>query len=181
MAVPDPLTEPLPDLDALGGVESREPTDPSGELGRVVTGEALVGIEQRVEDRVRGEHRHTACRSLVHHFVGGARTHVVDERIVRGQKLRHVRAPDGVAERDPLNEAEVANERAEYHAMGGIDGFIGDGNLRQGAEGVFEVFYSVNFLKAVWLAGDYQFLWNPGFNSDRGPVNIIGAKIHAEF
>ena len=75
----------------------------------------------------------------------------------------------------------ISKIHAEYHAMGGIDAFIGDGNLRQGAEGVFEVFYSVNFLKAVWLAGDYQFLWNPGFNSDRGPVNIIGAKIHAEF
>jgi hypothetical protein len=70
---------------------------------------------------------------------------------------------------------------AQYLAMGGIDGFIGDGNLRQAAEGVVEGFYSVNLLRAVWLAGDYQFLWNPGFNADRGPVHILGAKIHAEF
>jgi hypothetical protein len=70
---------------------------------------------------------------------------------------------------------------AQYLAMGGIDGFIGDGNLRQAAEGVVEGFYSVNLLRAVWLAGDYQFLWSPGFNADRGPVHILGAKIHAEF
>ena len=70
---------------------------------------------------------------------------------------------------------------AKYLAMGGVDGFIGDGYLRQAAEGVVDGFYSVNLLKAVWLAGDYQFLWNPGFNADRGPVHIFGARIHAEF
>ena len=58
---------------------------------------------------------------------------------------------------------------AQYLAMGGVDGFIGDGYLRQAAEGVVEVFYSVNLLKAIWLTADYQFLWNPGYNADRGP------------
>jgi hypothetical protein len=75
----------------------------------------------------------------------------------------------------------ISKIHADYLAMGGIDGFVGDGHLRQGAESVLEVFYSVNLFKAIWLAADYQFLWNPGFNVDRGPVNIIGAKVHAEF
>ena len=75
----------------------------------------------------------------------------------------------------------ISDIHAKYLAMGGIDGFIGDGNLRQAAEGIVEGFYSVNLLKAVWLAADYQFLWNPGFNADRGPVHILGAKIHTEF
>jgi high affinity Mn2+ porin len=75
----------------------------------------------------------------------------------------------------------ISKSHADYLAMGGIDGFVGDGHLRQGAEGVFDVFYSFNLFKAIWLAGDYQFLWHPGFNVDRGPVNIIGAKVHAEF
>jgi len=75
----------------------------------------------------------------------------------------------------------ISKIHADYLAMGGVDGFVGDGHLRQGAEGVFEVFYSFNLFKAIWLAGDYQFLWNPGFILDRGPVNIIGAKVHAEF
>jgi high affinity Mn2+ porin len=75
----------------------------------------------------------------------------------------------------------ISASHAKYLAVGGVDGFIGDGNLRQAAEGIVEGFYSVNLLKAVWLAADYQFLWNPGFNADRGPVHIVGAKIHAEF
>jgi hypothetical protein len=75
----------------------------------------------------------------------------------------------------------VSDVHARYLAMGGVDGFVGDGHLRQAAEGVLEGFYSVNLFKALWLSGDYQYLWNPGFNADRGPVHIFGARAHAEF
>jgi hypothetical protein len=75
----------------------------------------------------------------------------------------------------------ISQAHARYLAMGGVDGFVGDGRLRKAPEGVLEAFYSVNFVKAFWLAGDYQYLWNPGFNADRGPVHILSGKIHAEF
>jgi len=34
-----------------------------------------------------------------------------------------------------------------------------------------------------WLAAsaDYQFIDNPAFNRDRGPVSVLGARLHAEF
>ena len=48
--------------------------------------------------------------------------------------------------------------------------------------GVFEVFYSLNLFKAIWLSGDLQLLWNPAYNADRGgPVTVLGARVHAEF
>jgi hypothetical protein len=75
----------------------------------------------------------------------------------------------------------ISHAHAEYLAMGGVDGFIGDGHLRQAAEGVIDAFYSVNLLRAIWLSADYQYLWHPGFNADRGPVNIFGGRLHAEF
>jgi high affinity Mn2+ porin len=75
----------------------------------------------------------------------------------------------------------ISDAHAQYLAMGGVDGFIGDGHLRQAAEGIVEAFYSVNLLKAIWLSADYQYLWNPGFNADRGPVHILGGRVHAEF
>ena len=92
----------------------------------------------------------------------------------------------------------ISSSHARYLALGGIDGFIGDGQCpalvtgtedlaacagrRQATEGVFEAFYSFNLLKAIWLAGDFQLIWNPAYNSDRpGPVVILGAKVHAEF
>jgi carbohydrate-selective porin OprB len=75
----------------------------------------------------------------------------------------------------------ISSIHAQYLAMGGVDGFIGDGHLRQAAEGVVEGYYSVNLLKAIWLTADYQFLWNPGYNADRGSTNIFGGRVHAEF
>ncbi|HEX9101442.1 MAG TPA: carbohydrate porin, partial [Polyangia bacterium] len=78
--------------------------------------------------------------------------------------------------------AWISDIHARYLAMGGVDGFIGDGHLRQAPEGVVDLFYSFNILKAIWLAADYQAIWNPGFNADRpGPVHILAAKVHAEF
>jgi carbohydrate-selective porin OprB len=75
----------------------------------------------------------------------------------------------------------ISNVHAQYLALGGVDGFIGDGHLNQAAEGVLEGFYSFNLWKALWLSGDYQFLWNPGYNADRGPVQVFGVRAHAEF
>ncbi len=75
----------------------------------------------------------------------------------------------------------ISDIHAQYLAMGGVDGFVGDGHLRQAGEGMVELFYSVNFLKAMWFTADYQHIWNPGFNADRGPVNIISGRAHAEF
>jgi high affinity Mn2+ porin len=75
----------------------------------------------------------------------------------------------------------ISDIHARYLGMGGVDGFVGDGRIRQAPEGVAEVFYSLNLFKAVWLSADYQFLINPGFNADRGPVHILGARFHAEF
>ena len=75
----------------------------------------------------------------------------------------------------------ISSAHAEYLRQGGIDGFIGDGSLLQATEEFFEVFYSVNFLRIVWLSGDYQHVWNPAFNADRGPVNVFSLRLHAQF
>ena len=88
----------------------------------------------------------------------------------------------------PLDQAGLAagfgwisGAHATYLRRGGIDGFIGDGNLRQATETNFEVFYSVNLLQILWLTGDYQRIWNPAFNADRGPVNVFGLRVHAQY
>lgn len=80
-----------------------------------------------------------------------------------------------------LAAAWISAEHAKYLAMGGVDGFVGDGRLNQAAESVVDVFYSFNLFKALWLSADYQHIWNPGFNADRGPVDILSGRVHAEF
>ena len=75
----------------------------------------------------------------------------------------------------------ISRAHADYLRMGGIDGFIGDGSINPAAESVLEAFYSVNVFSWLWLSADYQHITNPAFNADRGPVDIFGARLHAEF
>ncbi len=79
------------------------------------------------------------------------------------------------------NAGGISKSHQRYLEMGGVDGFIGDGKLNPGGELAVDVFYNVNFHKALWFAGDYQHIVNPGFNVDRGPVDVYSLKIHGEF
>jgi high affinity Mn2+ porin len=74
----------------------------------------------------------------------------------------------------------ISEAHGEYLRLGGVDGFIGDGGLRRATESVLEVFYSANLIGGTWLSLDYQRITNPGFNADRGPVDVLGARFHAE-
>jgi hypothetical protein len=79
-----------------------------------------------------------------------------------------------------LNFGWISKEHAQYLKMGGIDGFIGDGTIRPGAETSLDLFYSVHIHPWFWLTGDYQHIANPAFNTDRGPVNVFTLRIHGE-
>ena len=74
----------------------------------------------------------------------------------------------------------ISDIHAKYLNMGGVDGFIGDGHINKAAESVVEVFYSLNVFDPLWVSADYQHLINPAFNGDRGPVEIVGGRVHAE-
>jgi len=46
---------------------------------------------------------------------------------------------------------------------------------------VVETFYDVQIVKGINAALDYQFIANPGYNADRGPVSVLGLRLHGEF
>ena len=75
----------------------------------------------------------------------------------------------------------ISAVHAQYLRMGGIDAFIGDGNITPAAEKSLDLFYSAYLGKSLWLTGDYQYIVNPAFNAVRGPVNIFSVRIHGEF
>ena len=79
------------------------------------------------------------------------------------------------------NVGTISRSHEQYLAMGGIDGFIGDGRINPGSERAVDLSYSVNIRRSLWLAGDYQRIINPAFNIDRGPVNVWSLKVHGEF
>ncbi len=77
----------------------------------------------------------------------------------------------------------ISKEHKNYLAKGGSGFILGDGKLNYGAEGITELYYSVKPSETLplWLTGDYQFAFNPGYNKDRGPVNIFSIRVHTEF
>lgn len=75
----------------------------------------------------------------------------------------------------------LSGTHVAYLGRGGIDGFIGDGAIRYKPERVVDVFYSYNLLSSTWLTADYQHIENPGYNADRGPVEVYGARVHVQF
>jgi hypothetical protein len=74
----------------------------------------------------------------------------------------------------------ISGAHAAYLNAGGIDGFLGDGRINQAAEATIEVFYSFRVLAPLWLSLDYQHVVHPAYNAERGPVDLAGARLHAE-
>ena len=76
----------------------------------------------------------------------------------------------------------ISGERERYLAAGGLGILIGDGRLpHPGAEQIVETYYS--WAATGWLALtlDYQYVRNPGYNTDRGPVSVFAVRVHAQF
>jgi high affinity Mn2+ porin len=53
--------------------------------------------------------------------------------------------------------------------------------LAYGEEKIFEAYYSYKLNRWSALTFDYQFIADPAYNADRGPVSIFSARAHAEF
>ncbi|CAM3873591.1 carbohydrate porin [Paracidovorax anthurii] len=77
----------------------------------------------------------------------------------------------------------------DYLAAGGQGAFLGDGALRYGSERVWEAYYRLALPAVETAAGPLQSsvslgvqrIANPGYNRDRGPVDVYSARMHVEF
>lgn len=68
-----------------------------------------------------------------------------------------------------------------YFAAGGLGILIGDGRLPDyGHEKIVETYYSVRVAEPVAITGDLQYVVNPAYNAQRGPVVIFGLRLHAQ-
>ena len=88
-----------------------------------------------------------------------------------GRHGRHCRLVNGL---DPSHRA--------YFAAGGLGILIGDGSLPNYAvEQIIEAYYSYAITQSLKVGFDYQLIVNPGYNADRGPVNVFAGRIHTAF
>lgn len=69
----------------------------------------------------------------------------------------------------------------DFLAAGGLGLLIGDGRLNYSQERIFETYYAYALDKNFTLTADYQFISNPAYNADRGPVHIFSGRLHGEF
>jgi high affinity Mn2+ porin len=76
----------------------------------------------------------------------------------------------------------ISGAAQRYFALGGLGILIGDGRLdNYSREDVAEVYYAAQLRAGIQATLDYQFIANPAYNADRGPVSVLGFRLHAEF
>ena len=68
----------------------------------------------------------------------------------------------------------------QFFSDGGLGILAGDGRLNYGWEKVVETYYDFAVWKSIHTSLDYQFIDNPAFNRDRGPVSVFGVRVHWE-
>jgi high affinity Mn2+ porin len=76
----------------------------------------------------------------------------------------------------------------EYLAAGGSGFLLGDGALDYAHEKILEAYYRAQwtwtrgaFALRAQLSPDFQYIENPGFNQDRGPVRFYALRLHLEY
>jgi len=107
----------------------------------------------------------------------------VDHALAAGLSLKGTRwgrPGDTVGLAAMRNALSAARQR--YLAAGGLGILVGDGRLpHAGAEAIVESYYAAAVGPAAAVTLDYQYVTNPAFNRDRGPVSVFALRLHAQF
>jgi high affinity Mn2+ porin len=75
----------------------------------------------------------------------------------------------------------ISRVHQQYLALGGQGFLLGDGRLNYGREQIVEAYYTLHLWRGIFTGPDLQHINNPGYNRDRGPVFVPGARLHLEF
>jgi high affinity Mn2+ porin len=82
----------------------------------------------------------------------------------------------------------LSDVHRDYLAAGGSGFLLGDGRLDYAHEEILETYYRAQWSWApggvalrAQLTPDFQYVRNPGFNQDRGPVRFYALRVHLEF
>jgi high affinity Mn2+ porin len=75
----------------------------------------------------------------------------------------------------------LSKDHRDFLAAGGLGVLVGDGALNYRQERILEAYYAFALSKYFTLTADYQFITNPAYNADRGPVHIFSGRLHGEF
>ena len=75
----------------------------------------------------------------------------------------------------------ISKDHQIYLADGGLGFLLGDGRLNYGRENIVETFYTAHLWRGIYVSPGLQYINNPGYNRDRGPVLVPSGRLHLEF
>jgi high affinity Mn2+ porin len=75
----------------------------------------------------------------------------------------------------------ISRDHRQYLALGGLGFLLGDGRLNYGRESIVETYYTLHAWRGVYPSAGFQYVSNPGYNRDRGPVPVPTLRLHLEF
>jgi high affinity Mn2+ porin len=75
----------------------------------------------------------------------------------------------------------IKKDHQSYLAGGGYGFLIGDGKLNYGRENILETYYTAHVWRGIYVAPGAQYIVDPGYNRDRGPVVVGSFRAHVEF
>jgi high affinity Mn2+ porin len=75
----------------------------------------------------------------------------------------------------------IKRDHQEYLKLGGLGFILGDGNLNYAREDILEAYYNAHNWRGLFTAFDVQLIAHPGYNQDRGPVEVFTVRTHVDF
>ncbi len=75
----------------------------------------------------------------------------------------------------------ISRDHAQYLADGGLGFLLGDGKLSYGRENILESYYTLHAWRGIFPSVGLQYMVNPGYNRDRGPVIVPTLRLHVDF
>jgi high affinity Mn2+ porin len=77
---------------------------------------------------------------------------------------------------------DISRRFKNYLNAGGLAILVGDGRLPDsGPETALEAYYNYALAAYAQVTADVQFVNNPAYDRDRGPVTILGMRIHLQY
>jgi high affinity Mn2+ porin len=77
---------------------------------------------------------------------------------------------------------DISRRAKNFLNAGGLGVLVGDGSLLQaGPESAAETYYRYYVASYAQVTADYQFINNPGYDRLRGPVSVLGIRLHVQY
>lgn len=169
--------------DAIAYRQSHPLSDPAASINRVRRWNARSGVSLNLEQQITEDLGAFARAGWADGTLEPWDFTDMDRTVTAGVSLsgRHWDRPD-----DRISVGGAINGISGVHQhflnLGGLGVIVGDGRLpHPGLEKTLEATYSYALSASTRLSLDYQFVANPAYNTDRGPITLFAGRFHWQF